>query len=44
MPLAHSRSEIAANGDAKDPFLYDPRLKAVEAGKVSLDVTLTETC
>ena len=35
MPVEHARSEILVNGGAKDPFLYNPRLKPVEAGRVS---------
>ena len=33
VPREHSRAEIASDG-VKDPFLYNPRPKAVEAGKV----------
>jgi hypothetical protein len=34
VPREHSRAEIASDG-VKEPFLYNPRSKAVEAGKVS---------
>jgi hypothetical protein len=33
VPREHSRAEIASDG-VKEPFLYNPRSKAVEAGKV----------
>ncbi|WVQ96819.1 hypothetical protein IAU59_003926 [Kwoniella sp. CBS 9459] len=33
MPIQHSREEIVAKEGKKDPFLYNPRLKAAEAGK-----------
>jgi hypothetical protein len=32
VPREHSRAEIASDG-VKEPFLYNPRSKAVEAGK-----------
>lgn len=35
MPVEHAPSELAAQGK-KDPFLYNPRLKAAQAGKVRL--------
>jgi hypothetical protein len=34
VPREHSRAEIASDG-VKEPFLYNPRSKAVEAGKVN---------
>ena len=34
LPVEHSTSEIQADG-TKDPFLYNPRIKAAQAGKVS---------
>ncbi|WWC88812.1 uncharacterized protein L201_003725 [Kwoniella dendrophila CBS 6074] len=33
LPIEHSINEIAVNDGKKDPFLYNPRLKAAEAGK-----------
>ncbi|WVQ81064.1 hypothetical protein IAT38_003171 [Cryptococcus sp. DSM 104549] len=32
-PVQHSRDEISATDGKKDPFLYNPRLKAAEGGK-----------
>ena len=34
LPVEHSTSEIQAG--TKDPFLYNPRTKAAQAGKVSM--------
>ncbi len=34
MPVEHVRTEIIAKNGTKDPFLYNPRSKAAEAGKV----------
>ena len=33
LPIEHAKSEIAKAG-IKDPFLYNPRLRSVQAGKV----------
>lgn len=33
VPREHSHAEIASDG-VKEPFLYNPRSKAIEAGKV----------
>jgi hypothetical protein len=35
LPVEHSPDEIVTAGGKKDPFLYNPRVKAAEAGKVS---------
>lgn len=37
VPREHSRAEIASDG-VKDPFLYNPRSKAADAGKVCSDL------
>jgi hypothetical protein len=42
VPREHSRAEISSDG-AKDPFLYNPRSKAVEAGKVSLELDMRDS-
>ena len=34
LPVEHSRVEVVSKGGAKDPFLYNPRLKAVAGSKV----------
>ncbi|WWC70625.1 uncharacterized protein I206_104576 [Kwoniella pini CBS 10737] len=36
LPIQHSINEIAAQEGKKDPFLYNPRLRAAEAGKTVL--------
>ncbi|KAK8858467.1 hypothetical protein IAR55_002694 [Kwoniella newhampshirensis] len=36
LPIEHSREEIVVQEGKKDPFLYNPRLKAAEAGKTSM--------
>ncbi|WWD18356.1 hypothetical protein CI109_102806 [Kwoniella shandongensis] len=36
LPIEHSREEIVVLEGKKDPFLYNPRLKAAEAGKTSM--------
>lgn len=38
MPIEHSAAEIAPTGK-RDPFLYNPRLKTSQAGKVSTYTT-----
>ncbi|WRT67660.1 uncharacterized protein IL334_004632 [Kwoniella shivajii] len=35
-PIEHSKDEIIVKEGKKDPFLYNPRLKAAEAGKTIL--------
>jgi hypothetical protein len=36
LPVEHSSEEIKAKEGKRDPFLYNPRLRAAEAGKVSI--------
>jgi hypothetical protein len=37
VPIEHAPAELAGNGQGrKDPFLYNPRLKAPEVGKTVL--------
>ena len=38
LPLEHSREEIVPKEGKRDPFLYNPRTKAVGAGKVRVGV------
>jgi hypothetical protein len=38
MPVEHSAAEIAPAGK-KDPFLYNPRFKATEAGRVRIHMS-----
>ena len=36
LPIEHSSAEISAVEGKRDPFLYNPRTRAAEAGKVRL--------